>query len=77
MSVAPRRLINALTQHCAEVPERVPGYREALLEQLAEIMTAEREATIRRLNIQQKVSDCCEVLGEYLARSGNPSEAKE
>lgn len=77
MSVAPRRLINALKQHCDQVPERVPGYREALLDQLADIMTAEREATIRRFAIQQKVTDCCEALGEFLARRSGPGEGKE
>lgn len=76
MSVAPRRLIDALKQRCGEVPERVPGYREELLHQLADIMTAEREATIRKIPIQKNVTDCCDALGEFLARGSSPGEAE-
>jgi len=55
----------------------VPGYRRALIDQLADIMAAERESTIRKIAIQQKVTDYCEALGEFLARRSGPGEATE
>lgn len=67
MPVNQRRLIEVFKKTCAEVPERFPGYRDVLLEAVADVMIAEREHSIRHTQIQQKVSDVCDRLGDSLA----------
>lgn len=67
MPINQRRLVEVFRETCAEVPERFPGYRDVLLEAVADVMTAEREHSIRHTQIQQKVSDVCDRLGDSLA----------
>ncbi|MBI2918287.1 MAG: hypothetical protein HYY01_09860 [Chloroflexi bacterium] len=67
MPVNQRRFVEVFRETCAEVPERFPGYRHVLLEAVADVMTAEREHSIRHTQIQQKVSDVCDRLGDSLA----------
>jgi hypothetical protein len=67
MPADPRKLLQAFNQACQEVPERVPGYRKELLDAVADVVSAEREYTVRYIPIQQRVSDICDRLGDFLA----------
>ncbi len=67
MAVNPKQLVETLKSQCNKIPERVPGYREALLDAVADVVYQEREHTIRALPIQQKVTDLCDGLGKFLA----------
>ena len=66
MPVNPKKLIEAIKLECEKIPERVEGYHEELLLTVADILTAEREHTIRRSQIQQQVNEFCDRLGKYL-----------
>ena len=62
----PKKLISTIKGKCQEAPERIPGYQEALLESVADIVWLEREHAIQAISIQKKVTDCCEALGEFI-----------
>ena len=67
MAVNPKQLVETLKNQCEEVSERVPDYRAALLDTVADIVYQEREHTIAAIPIQQRVTDQCDALGKFLA----------
>ena len=64
-----RRVIDTIKDSCREAPERAPDYHEALFDTVSDIVWAEYQHTIRATTIQQKVTDYCEVLGDYVQRN--------
>jgi hypothetical protein len=76
MAVNQRRLAQIMLRHCNEVEERCPGYRQALLEHLIQVL--DLEDLNRRgggIKILEKVTDQCEALGGFLTskRGGDES----
>ena len=68
MAANQRRLAEIMLRHCNEVEERCPGYREALLERLIQVL--ELEDLNRRgggIKIREKILAQCEALGEFLS----------
>lgn len=64
-----RKIIDVIKQKCHEAPERAPDYHDAILDVVSDIVWAEYQHTIRQTTIQQKVTECCEVLGDYIQRN--------
>ena len=63
-----RKIIDVIKQKCNEAPERAPDYHGAILDVVSDIVWAEYQHT-RQTTIQQKVTECCEVLGDFIQRS--------
>lgn len=74
MPLNERKVISIILEECKGINERCGGYREALTEAIADIITAERQHRVQSTNIQQKVNDKCNAVGrllaEYRGRSG-------
>jgi fructose-1,6-bisphosphatase len=64
-----RKIIDVIKVKCQEAPERAPDYYDALLDTVSDIVWAEHQHTIRATTIQQKVTDYCEALGDYIQRN--------
>ena len=64
-----RKIVDVIKGKCHEASERAPDYHDALLDTVSDIVWAEYQHTIRATTIQQKVTDCCEVLGDYIQRN--------
>ena len=67
MAVDPKLLLEAVKSQCAEIPERCEGYRDALLETVADVVAAEREHSVKATQIQKSVTAFCERLGDYIS----------
>ncbi len=76
MAVAPRRLIEVFRKQCEAVPDRVPNYRAELLTTVADVMAAEREHMLRATQIQQRITDFCARLGDFIGAEGRLAEGK-
>ena len=68
MPVNSRRVIRILYEELDAIEDRCEGYKEELLEAVADIISAERQHRVRGTNIQQKVADKCNAVGSYLAK---------
>ncbi len=67
MPVADRKVIHIILEEMKKVEQRCEGYREVLTDAVADIITAERQHHIRGTNIQQRVSDKCNAVGQFLS----------
>lgn len=69
MAIQQRALMETLRSEVEEIEEAYPGYRADLLDHLSQIVFLEREHQQRSTQIQKKVSDRCQALGQLLVRN--------
>ncbi len=69
MPLNEQKVINIILDECKTIEERCEGYREELVEIIADIVAAERQHRVHGTNIQQKVTDKCDATGRFLAES--------
>lgn len=69
MPLNERKIIGIILEECRSIPERCPGYQTTLLEVITEIITAERQHSVRSTNVQQRINDKCNSAGRFLAES--------
>lgn len=67
MALNERKIANIILNECKNIEERCEGYRQELVEVVAEILAAERQHRIQGTNIQQKINDKCNATGRFLA----------
>ena len=72
-----QKVIQIIFEEMSTVEERCEGYREALTEAVADIITAERQHRVKGTNIQQLVNDKCNALGRFLAQNRPPASGIE
>ena len=72
MPLNERKIISIILDECRSIEERCSGYKEELVEAITEIITAERQHSVKGTNIQQKINEKCNAVGSFLAenRSG-------
>lgn len=67
MSYNEEKMRDIILDRYPSIEERCEGYRDILFKTTIEdILTAEKEHSLQRTNIQQKVDDICAEAGEYL-----------
>ena len=63
-----RKIITIILDECESIEERCDGYREELVETITEIIVLEGQHRVQGTNIQQKINDKCNAVGNFLAR---------
>lgn len=63
-----RKVIQIILEEMNVIEERCEGYREALTEAVADIITSERQHRVRGTSIQKQVNDKCNAVGHFLAQ---------
>ena len=76
MAINERRVIGIILDECDTTEERCAGYREMLLDTIAEIVAAEYRHKVQGTNIQQKIDDQCSAAGRFLAEQRRRSVSK-
>lgn len=66
MSYNDKKIISLLFEEIEDAPERYNGYKDDLKGALAEILNLERQHSISRINIVQKISDQINKVGKEL-----------
>ena len=64
-----QKIIAIICEEIEGIEKRCPGYHEALLDAVAEIISDERQHRVRGTNIQQKVNDKCNSVGQFLNKT--------
>ena len=67
MPLNDKKIISIILEECAEMEERCEGYRDEIIEVIAEILEYERGHRISATNIQKKINDKCNAAGRFLA----------
>lgn len=63
---SPKLVIEAIKRRCADVEPRFADYEKTLLTTVSDILSREREHRVSPTNVQQKVQDHIEVLGDQI-----------
>ena len=66
MPASEQKVIQIILEEMGDVEERCVGYREALIDAIADIIRAERQHRVRGTNIQIQVNDKCNSVGRFL-----------
>ena len=69
MSLNQKKIVEIVASQVGQVEERFAGYRDELMNTLAEIIEMERAHKVSGFNIQQRISDKCNALGGLVACS--------
>ena len=74
MAYNDRKILDVLLHELSAMPERYHGYREDMTHLLIEVLKLEREHTLARINIVQRISDQVNTVGMSLhkSREGSP-----
>ena len=67
MPISNRKVVGIILDAVNDSQERCEGYHKVLQETVVDIISAERQHRVRSTNIQQQVSDICNVAGKWLA----------
>ena len=66
MPLNDRKIISIILEQSAKIEERCEGYREELIEVIAEILEYERSHRVSATNIQKKINDKCNAVARFL-----------
>lgn len=67
MPLNDKKIISIILKEATTVEERCTGYREEVINTIAEIIEYERQHRVQGTNIQQKINDKCNTVGRFLA----------
>ena len=68
MSYNDQKIVKILLQKSEQIDERYKGYRESAKELVADVLMLERENSIRKIPIVQKIQDKVSASGQLLYR---------
>ena len=77
MPLNQHKVVSIILDEHKSVEERCDGYKKELINVIAEIIEAEGQHSVQGTNIQQKIDDKCEAVGDFLAANrGRPKTMK-
>lgn len=74
MPLIQKKIVSIISDQCKNLDERCSGYRDEILNTVADILELERQHRIRSINIQQKINDKCDATGRFLAENIAPDQ---
>lgn len=77
MPLNDRKIISIILEQCKQVEQRCTGYREELINTIADIIEFERGHRVEATNIQKKISEKCNATARMLAEARGHSAAPE
>ncbi len=72
MPLIQRKIVSIISDQCKNLDERFIGYRDEILNTVADILELERQHRIRSINIQKKINDKCDATGRFLSENIAP-----
>ncbi len=77
MAYNDKKILQVLLGELRDVPERCEGYGEELGQLLGDILNFEREHTIAKTNVVNKISDQVNTIGMFLHKTRSASAPSE
>ena len=63
-----KKIISIILEQCGDVEERCNGYREEIVQVIAEILEYERGHRVSRTDIQKKINDQFNATAQFLVK---------
>lgn len=67
MPLNDKKIVSIILEQGVGIEERCEGYRNEIVEVIADILEYERGHRVSATNIQQKINDKCNAAGRFLA----------
>ena len=69
MSFNAEKMANLILKECESIEEKCGGYKEKLVEAIVEILSSEKQHSIKGINIQKEVNSICKATGDFLVKN--------
>ena len=63
------KVLQIILEEMSTTEDRCEGYREMLMEAVADIIASESQHRVKGTNIQQQVNEHCNAVGRFLAQN--------
>ena len=77
MPLNSKTVIDILLEESKNIEERCEGYKDEIVDLVADIITEERHHRVHGTNIQQKITDKCRASGRFLAKNRKKSKKSQ
>ena len=77
MSFNPKKMADIILNECESIEERYAGYQKDLVNIIVEILRAEKDHSVKGINIRQQINDACNDAGDFLAKKRDITETTE
>ena len=77
MPLNDKKIVSIILEQQVAIEERCEGYRQEIVEVIADILAYERGHRVSATNIQQKINDKCNAAGRFLATQRTNNSATE
>ena len=64
-----QKMANLILKECESVEEKGEGYKEKLVKVIIEILSSEKQHSVKGINIQKEVNLICENAGDFLVKN--------
>lgn len=64
-----QKMANLIVKEFESIEERCEGYKEKLVKVIIEILSSEKQHSIKGINIQKEVNSICKTAGDFLAKN--------
>ena len=64
-----QKMANLILKECESVEEKGEGYKEKLVKVIIEILSSEKQHSVKGINIQKEVNSICENAGDFLVKN--------
>ena len=74
MSFNPEKMANIILNECESIEEKCEGYKEKLVRVIIEIISTEKEHSVRGMSIQKEINRICDSAGDFLMKKRDMNE---
>ena len=74
MSFNPEKMANIILNECESIEEKCEGYKEKLVRVIVEIISTEKEHSVRGIRIQKEINKICDNAGDFLMKKRDMDE---
>lgn len=71
MSFNAQKMANLILKECESIEERCEGYKDKLVTAIVEILSSEKQHSVKGIPIQKEVNSICKDAGDFLAKNRN------
>lgn len=63
------KMASLIANEFESIEERCEGYKEKLVKVIIEILSSEKQHSVKGINIQKEVNSICKAAGDFLAKN--------
>ena len=64
-----QKMANIILNECESIEEKCEEYKEKLVKAIIEILSSEKQHSVKGINIQKEVNSICKDAGDFLVKN--------